>query len=86
MFEVCDLGKSNLIIGYTRLHKHNPKINWETGKVEMTKCPRECNVAKRRQKVLAYVICHMINIVHVITILMALETSSDKQINICELG
>jgi len=27
-----------------------------------------------------------VNIVHVITILMALKTSSDKQINICELG
>jgi len=27
-----------------------------------------------------------VSIVHVITILMALETSSDKQINICELG
>ena len=42
--------KSNLIIGYTWLHKHNPEINWETGKVEMTRCPRECNVAGRRQK------------------------------------
>jgi len=46
----CDLGKYNLIIGYTWLHKHNPEINWETGKVEMTRCPRECNVAERRQK------------------------------------
>jgi len=50
VFEVCDLGKSNLIIGYTWLHKHNPEIDWETGKVEMMRCPRECNVAKRRQK------------------------------------
>jgi len=50
VFEVCDLGKSNLIIGYTWLHKHNPEINWETGKVEMMRCPRECNVAERRQK------------------------------------
>jgi len=50
VFEVCDLGKSNLIIGYTWLHKHNPEINWETGKVEMTRCLRECNVAERRWK------------------------------------
>jgi len=50
VLEVCDLGKSNLIIGYTWLHKHNLEINWETGKVEMTRCPRECNVAERRQK------------------------------------
>jgi len=26
--------KYNLIIGYTWLHKHNPEINWETGKVD----------------------------------------------------
>jgi len=38
VFKVCDLGKSNLIIGYTMLHKHNPDINWETGKVEMMRC------------------------------------------------
>jgi len=37
VFEVCDLGKSNLIIGYTWLHKHNPEVDWETGKVEMTR-------------------------------------------------
>jgi len=50
VYEVCDLGKSNLIIGYTSLHKHNPEINWETGKVEMMRCPRECNISERRQK------------------------------------
>ena len=27
ILEVCDLGKTNLIIGYTWLWKHNPKIN-----------------------------------------------------------
>jgi len=50
VFKVCDLGKSNLIIGYTWLHKHNLEVNWETGKVEMTRCPQECNVSERRQK------------------------------------
>ena len=50
MFKVCDLGKSNLIIGYTWLHKHNPEINWEIGNVEMLRCLRECNIAGRRQK------------------------------------
>jgi len=39
VFKVCDLGKSNLIIWYTWLHKHNPEIDWETGKVEMMRCP-----------------------------------------------
>jgi len=50
VFEVCDLGKSNLIIGYTWLHKHNLEIDWETGKVEIMRCLRECNTAGRRQK------------------------------------
>ena len=50
VYEVCDLGKYNLIIGYTWLHKHNPEVNWERGKVEMMRCPRECNVSERRQK------------------------------------
>jgi len=50
VFEVCDLGKSNLIIGYTWLHKHNLEIDWETRKVEMMRCLRECNIAERRQK------------------------------------
>ena len=42
--------KSNLITGYTWLHKHNPEVDWETGKEEMTRCPWECNVSERRQK------------------------------------
>ena len=29
MFEICDLGKVNLIIGYTWLKKHNPEIDWK---------------------------------------------------------
>ena len=32
VFEVCDLGKSNIIIGFTWLKKHNPEIDWKTGK------------------------------------------------------
>lgn len=44
VFEVCDLGKATLIIGHPWLHKHNLEINWQTGEVRMTRCPRECNV------------------------------------------
>ena len=50
VFEVCDLGKSNLIIGYTWLHKHNPEINWETGKVEMTRCPENITYQREGRK------------------------------------
>jgi hypothetical protein len=47
---VCNLGKTNLIIGYNWLHKHNPSIDWKTGKVKMNCCPRECNVFIRQLK------------------------------------
>jgi hypothetical protein len=50
VFEVCNLGKASLIIGYTWLHKHNPDIDWETGKVHMTCCPKECNVYLKQMK------------------------------------
>jgi Retroviral aspartyl protease len=40
VFEVCNLGKANIIIGYTWLCKHNQDINWETGEVQMTQCPK----------------------------------------------
>ena len=45
VFEVCDLGKSNIIISFTWLKKHNPEIDWKTGNVQFTRCPRECNIA-----------------------------------------
>ena len=37
---VCDLGKTDIILGMTWLQAHNPEINWETGEVKMTRCPR----------------------------------------------
>ena len=36
VFEVCDLGKTNLIIGIIWLKKHNPAIKWKTGEVKMS--------------------------------------------------
>jgi Retroviral aspartyl protease len=50
VFEVCDLGKNNLIIGFTWLKKHNPEIDWRTREVGITRCPRECNVFARQLK------------------------------------
>jgi hypothetical protein len=37
--EVTDLGKNQRILGYTWLSRHNPKIDWTTGTVQMTCCP-----------------------------------------------
>jgi len=50
VFEVCDLGKSTVIIGYTWLWKHDPEIDWKTGDIKFTKCPWECNVATKKHK------------------------------------
>ena len=48
--EVCDLGKSTVIIGYTWLQKHNPEIDWKTGDIKFTKYPQECNIATKKCK------------------------------------
>jgi len=50
VFKVCDLGKSTVIIGYTWLQKHNPMIDWKTGDIKFTRCPRECNVTTKKRK------------------------------------
>ena len=39
---VLGLGKQSLILGYDWLKDHNPKIDWEKGEVEMTRCPLRC--------------------------------------------
>ena len=35
---VCELGKTEVILGMPWLTAHNPEINWETGEVRMTRC------------------------------------------------
>jgi len=37
--DVCDLGKTEVILGMPWLAAHNPEINWETEEVKMTRCP-----------------------------------------------
>jgi len=46
--DICDLGKTEVILGMPWLAAHNPKINWETGEVKMMRCPPLCG--KRSQK------------------------------------
>ena len=40
--DVYDLGKTEVILGILWLVAHNPKINWETREVKMTRCPPLC--------------------------------------------
>jgi len=42
LLAISGLEKQNLILGYNWLKDHNPKIDWEKRKVEMTHCPLRC--------------------------------------------
>ena len=42
LLAISRLGKQSLILGYNWLKDHNPKVDWEKEKVEMTHCPLQC--------------------------------------------
>jgi len=46
--DVCNLGRTEVILEMPWLAAHNPEINWETGEVKMTRCPPLCG--KNREK------------------------------------
>ena len=48
--DVCDLGKTDVILGMPWLQAHNPEINWETGEVKMTRCPLLCGRNTKLEK------------------------------------
>ena len=54
--DVCELGKTEVILGMPWLAAHNPEINWETGEVRMTRCPPLCGqtpekkIVRRKQE------------------------------------
>jgi len=37
--DVCNLGKTDVILEMPWLQAHNPEINWEMGEVKMMRCP-----------------------------------------------
>ncbi|KAG9219386.1 hypothetical protein CCMSSC00406_0010429 [Pleurotus cornucopiae] len=41
-FYVTNLGNVDVILGLTWLRKHNPEIDWKTGEVVMSRCPKQC--------------------------------------------
>jgi len=50
--DVCNLGKTEVILGMPWLVAHNPEINWETGEVKMTRCPPLCGgKSQKKEKV-----------------------------------
>jgi len=46
--DVCNLGKTEVILGMPWLQVHNPEINWETGEVKMMRCPPLCGRTRPR--------------------------------------
>jgi len=47
--DVCNLGKTELILGMPWLAAYNPEIDWEKGEVKMTRCLPICR--RRKQEV-----------------------------------
>ena len=43
-FYVTDLGSKTMIIGMTWLRSHNPVINWRSGSIEFSRCPKSCGI------------------------------------------
>jgi len=42
LLAVSSLRKQNMILGYTWLKDQNPEVNWQTGEVQMNRCPPRC--------------------------------------------
>jgi len=49
-FDVCNLGRTDVILGMPWLAAHNPEIDWEKGEVKMTRCPPWCGKDNRRKE------------------------------------
>jgi len=47
---VCDLGKTEVILGMLWLAAYNPEINWEMGEVKMTRCLPLCGGRSQKKE------------------------------------
>jgi len=48
--DVCNLGKTEVILGMPWLAAHNPEINWEIGEVKMTRYPPLCGRKSQKKE------------------------------------
>jgi len=48
--DMCNLGKTELILEMPWLAAHNPEIDWEKEEVKMTCCPPICGKRKQEGK------------------------------------
>ena len=49
--DICNLGKTEVILGMPWLQAHNPEIDWEKGEVKMTRCPPICGRYTGKKKI-----------------------------------
>ena len=51
--DVCNLGRTKMILGMPWLAAHNPEIYWKSGEVKMSRCPPWCGkqIKQREAKV-----------------------------------
>jgi len=50
--DVCDLGRTEVILGMPWLVAHNPEIDWEKAEVRITRCPSLCGKREKARKIL----------------------------------
>jgi len=48
-FDVCNLGRTEVILGMPWLAAHNPEIDWEKGKVKLMRCPPWCSKSNKEK-------------------------------------
>jgi len=48
--DICNLGKTKVILEMPWLVAHNPEIDWEKEEIEMTRCPPICRKKKQEEK------------------------------------
>jgi len=48
--DICNLGKTEVILGMPWLVAHNPEIDWEKGEVKMTRCLPICGKRKQEER------------------------------------
>jgi len=49
-FDVCNLGRTDMILGILWLAAHNPEIDWKKGEIKMTRCPPWCGKDNRSKE------------------------------------
>jgi len=49
-FDVCNLGRTEVILCMPWLAAHNPEIDWEKGEVKLTRCPPWCGKSNEKSR------------------------------------